>query len=211
MDYNLIKHTHVVVVILFLLIYLIKTILLLANNNNSLAKFTKIVKVPEMIISTLFLATGIYMLVQKGANPLILIKIVIVLLSIPTAIIGFKKKNKILASLSLLMIITAYGLAEMNKMKANKQNIDSAVANVNDPNYDMMKHGEAIYNADCIACHGKGGTNGAGGADLTTSQMNLKAIAEQIKNGSGSMAPFKDVLTEQETNAVSAYVVTLKK
>ncbi len=211
MNYTLIKQTHVVVVILFLLIYLIKTILLLANNDAALAKFTKVVKVPEMIISTLFLATGIYMLMQIGASRLLIIKIIIVLLSIPIAIIGFKKKNKMLAVLSLLMIIMAYGLAEMNKKKIDKQNVDASVSNVNDPNYDIKKHGESVYTAYCQSCHGTGGTNGAGGADLTLSQMNLKAMQAQIINGSTAMAGFKDVLNEQEINAVTAYVETLKK
>ena len=211
MDYNLIKHTHVIVVILFLFIYLIKTILLLADKNESLAKFTKMVKVPEMIISLLFLATGIYMLMQIGATRLLIIKIVVVLVSIPIAIIGFKKSNKFLAVLSLLMIIMAYGLAEMNKKKVDKQNVDPAVANVNDPNYDMKKHGEAVYVAYCQSCHGAGGTNGAGGADLTLSKMNLKAMTEQVKNGSSSMAGFKDVIDEKAITAVVAYVETLKK
>ncbi len=211
MDFNLIKLIHVIVVILFLLIYLIKTILLLANNNDGLAKFTKIVKVPEMIISLLFLVTGIYMLTQIGANKLLIIKIIIVLLSIPIAIVGFKKKNKILAVLSLLMIIAAYGLAEMNKKNVEKQTVDPTVGNPNDPNYDIKKHGELVYTAYCQSCHGTEGTNGAGGADLTLSKMNMKAMMEQVKNGSNTMAGFKDVLNEQEITAVVAYVETLKK
>src|SRR3954469_25112700 len=105
--YKGIFYTHLISVNLFLLIYLVKTVLLLTNKNEGLARFTKMVKVPEMIISTLFLATGIYLLVQVGTTKLLLIKIGMVVLSIPVAIIGFKKKNKILALLSLLMIIGA--------------------------------------------------------------------------------------------------------
>jgi mono/diheme cytochrome c family protein len=82
---------------------------------------------------------------------------------------------------------------------------------VNDPNYDIKKHGESVYTAYCQSCHGTGGTNGAGGADLTISQMNMKTMTEQIKNGSSTMAGFKDVLNEQEVNAVVVYVLTLKK
>ena len=68
-----------------------------------------------------------------------------------------------------------------------------------------------MYAAYCQSCHGEGGTNGAGGADLTISQMNLKAMTEQVKNGSNAMAGFKDVLNEQEITAVVTYVETLKK
>lgn len=203
--------THVIVVTLFLFIYLIKTILLVANKNKALASFTKGVKVPEMIISVLFLATGIYLLTQIGTTPILLVKIAIVFVSIPVAIIGFKKSNKALAVLSLLMIVAAYGLAEMNKKKIDKQQVDPGVSNVAAADYDPVKHGESVYTAYCQSCHGKGGTNGNGGVDLTLSQMDEAAKLERVKNGSSLMAGFKDVLTEQEITAVVAYVQTLKK
>lgn len=204
-------YTHLVSVNLFLLIYLVKTILLLTNKTEALAKFTKINKVPEMIISTLFLVSGIYLLTQIGTTTLLIIKIAIVFASIPVAIIGFKKSNKILAILSLIMIIAAYGLAEMNKKKIDKQTVDASVANTEDANYDVIKHGESVYTAYCQNCHGKGGTNGAVGADLTTSVADEATKLQQIKNGAGSMPGFKDVLNEQEIIAVATYVESLKK
>lgn len=209
--FNSLFLTHVIVVTLFLLIYLIKTVLLVANKNEALAKFTKVVKVPEMIISTLFLVTGIYLLTQIGTTTLLLIKIAIVLVSIPVAIIGFKKSNKALAVLSFLMIVAAYGLAEMNKKKIDRQTVDPSVADVNAAGYDKLKHGESVYTAYCMSCHGKGGTNGAGGIDLTVSQMDEAAKTERVKNGQSSMPGFKDVLSEQEITAVVAYVQSLKK
>lgn len=181
------------------------------NKNESLAKFAKTVKIPEMIISTLFLATGIYLLVQMGTTKLLIIKIVLVFASIPIAIVGFKKSNKVLALLSFLMIVASYGLAEMNKKHIDKQTISVDVADINSPNYNITKHGEAVYGSYCQSCHGVGGINGNGGVNLTLSQMNRDAKMERIKNGSGSMAGFKDVLNEQEINAVVDYVETLKK
>jgi len=209
--FKAIFYTHLISVNLFLLIYLIKTILLLTNKKDSLAKFTKAVKVPEMIISTAFLLTGIYLLAQTEFTKILLIKIILVLISIPVAIIGFKKQNKTLALLSFLMITGAYGLAEINKKNITKQTISFSIANINDPNYSLQKHGEAIYIGSCQSCHGKGGTNGAGGADLTISQMSHDQMLQQIKTGSSSMAGFKDLLNPQEINAVLAYIETLKK
>ena len=62
--YKGILHSHYLVVVLFLLIYVIKTILLLSNKNDLLAKFSKKVKIAEIIISVLFLVTGIYLSTQ---------------------------------------------------------------------------------------------------------------------------------------------------
>ncbi len=209
--FKAIFYTHLVAVNLFLLIYLLKTILLVANKNEALAKFTKINKVPEMIISTLFLLSGIYLLTQIGTTTLLIIKIVIVMLSIPVAIIGFKKSNKVLAVLSLVMIIAAYGLAEMNKKKIDKQTVDASVANTEDANYDAVKHGEAIYAANCSSCHGSDGNNGSGGVNLVSSVMSLENKIDRIKNGGVGMHPFKDVLSEKEIEIVAKFVETLKK
>ena len=116
-----------------------------------------------------------------------------------------------MAVLSLLLIIGAYGLAEMNKMRVEKQTVDTSLSNTADPNYDIVKHGESVYTAYCQSCHGTGGTNGAGGVDLTISQLSHDAKIERVKVGASSMSGFKDVLNEQEINAVVAYVETLKK
>jgi uncharacterized membrane protein SirB2 len=205
-----IRHTHLFAVMFFLLIYLIKTVLLVSNKNEALAKFTKIVKVPEMIVSFLFLATGIYLLTMVGATKLIIIKIVMVLASIPLAIIGFKKSNKVLAVIALLLIIGSYGLAEVNKKKIQKQTIDPSLSNVHDASYDITSHGKNVYNSYCQRCHGTDGTNGAMGLNLKITQLDHTAKAEKITNGGGSMPAFKEVLSPEELEAVMAYIETFK-
>ena len=202
--YNILFNTHKISVILFLLIYLVKTILLLANNKNALAKVTKIVKVPEMIVSTLFLLTGIYMLTQvPEIKTMMVLKIVIVFLSIPVAIIGFKKSNKIMAVLSLLMIISAYGLAEMSrKHKAVEGNTEAITLN----------NGQDIYSANCVKCHGDDGKLGLMGAsDLSTTQLDKNGIIDIIKNGKGAMVGFNRELTDKGINMVADHVQSLKK
>ena len=113
--YSGILLTHQISVTLFLLIYLLKTILLLSDKREVLVTFTKKVKVFEMIVSALFLITGIYLAMQLPFNSrydyLFWIKLVMVFASIPIAIIAFKKGNKILAALSLLLITGSYGIA----------------------------------------------------------------------------------------------------
>src|SRR5690349_15874804 len=103
-------YTHLTSVIIFMVIYLVKIILLLANSTERLRSFTKMVKVPEMIVSFLFLGTGVYMLTQLPAiNMFMWIKIACVLASIPLAVVGFRKGNKALAVLAVLLIVGSYG------------------------------------------------------------------------------------------------------
>jgi mono/diheme cytochrome c family protein len=203
--YKGIFYTHLISVNLFLLIYLIKTVMLLANKNEALAKFTKGVKVPEMIISTLFLVTGIYMLTQVPAiNTMLIIKIVIVFASIPIAVIGFKKGNKILAVISFIMIIAAYGLAEMSKKPmAVSQDVSGETTSV--------VNGHDIFIGNCTSCHGEDGRLGLMGAtDLSTSVTDLNAKIEIIKNGKNAMKGYADILSEEQIKAVAEYTESLK-
>jgi mono/diheme cytochrome c family protein len=192
-----------------MLIYFVKTIMLLANKEEALVKFTKGVKVPEMIVSTLFLVTGIYMLTQiPEIKSMMIIKIVLVLASIPIAVIGFKKRKKALAVISFLMIVASYGLAEMSK----KQKSASVPASTEEVVAGATVNGHDIFIANCMKCHGEDGKLGLmGSKDLTVSAMDLNARIEIIKKGKGAMTVFEGVLTDEEIKAVAEYTESLKK
>ncbi len=197
--YKGILHTHTLVVTLFLLIYVVKTILLLGNRNDLLQKFTKIVKVPEMIVSALFLITGIYLVTQQplggSYDYLLWIKLAMVFASIPLAIVGFKKSNKILAALSLLLITGSYGLAEVyHKKKA--VNAETSVA-ANDA--------KGIYEANCAVCHGNDGKLGLAGAkDLSATALDVASMKEIILHGKGAMPA--STLNDEQAQMVADYV-----
>jgi cytochrome c553 len=202
--YKGIFYTHLISVNLFLLIYLTKTIMLLSNKHEKLASFTKAVKVPEMIISALFLLTGIYMLTQvPSINTMLIIKIILVFASIPLAIVGFKKQKKALAVISLVMIIAAYGLAEMSKKQKSGTDVSTETSVVN---------GHDIFMANCASCHGADGKLGLmGSPDLTASTMDLNARIEIIKNGKAPMTGFDGSLSDEQIKAVAEYTESLKK
>ncbi len=195
--YKGILHTHYLVVTLFLLIYVIKTILLLSDKNDLLARFTRLTKVAEMIISAMFLITGVYLMTQQPSiSALIWVKLILVFGSIPIAIIGFKKSNKILAALSLVMITASFGLAEISHKKKMKAADTSAIA-AND--------GKALYEATCKVCHGSDGKAGLAGAkDLSATALDIAGIKNVILHGQATM-PAADV-TGQQADAIAAYV-----
>ena len=197
-----ILHLHYLVVTLFLLTYVIKTILLLSNKNDLLGKFSKKIKVPEMIISTLFLLTGIFLLTKLPYGGkydyLLWIKLSMVTVSIPVAIIGFKKSNKALAALSLLLITGSFGLAEVYHKRKGiaKENTEMAA---NDA--------KSIYETNCASCHGTDGKLGLAGAkDLSATLLDNEAIKDVIKNGKGLMPASQ--LDDEKASLVAEYVRT---
>lgn len=194
-------HTHYLVVTIFLLLYVIKTILLLSNKNDLLAVFTRKTRIFEMVISVLFLVTGIYLTTQLPFGGkydyLFYIKIAMVLSSIPIAVIGFKKGNKILAALSLLLITGSFGIAEVYSKKKAIPREGAAIVAGND--------GRALYINNCGLCHGEDGKLGMSGAkDISQTEMDISAITEIILKGKGDMPPVK--VSDEEAVSIADYV-----
>ena len=206
-------HTHKLAVLIFLAIYVVKLVLLLSSKDR-LAKFTKMVKVPEMIISFAFLVTGIYLLINSASfGTMLWAKLAFVFASIPMAIIGFKNSKKPLAIISVVFIILAYGLAEMNKsFKARKKELVEAI--ITDPtsqDYDISKHGKALFLSQCALCHGESGNMKLSGAkDLTLTKMKEQDIIDIITNGKNSMPKYGKNYSQEEIKAIVAFVVSLK-
>lgn len=190
-------HTHYLFVVLFTLIYLIKTILLLSDKDELLEKFKAKTKILEMIVSFGFLATGIYLMTKVPAiNMYMVIKLCLVFLSIPLAVIGFKKKNKVLASLSFFFIVVAFGLA--HKAKDAKAGDKTVAIN-----------GKEIFEEKCTLCHGNDGKLSANGSkDLSATTLSHADLVNVITNGKNTMAAYKTVLSVEQIEAVTNYIET---
>lgn len=212
--YTGLLHTHRLVVVLFILLYLAKLIFLLSEKEMWLEKLTKKTKIVEIVLSVLFLLTGIGMLFKLAEiKTSFVIKLVAVFTSIPLAIVGFKKKNKILATLSVVLIVVSYGLSETSKRSIDRKALPSEVVqDASFPGYDLLSHGKAVYTTYCQVCHGAEGNLGLSGAkNLQVSQLSEQEVNYIIINGKGNMAAYEKVLSEQEVKAVTAYVITLRK
>lgn len=209
MLYKGLLHSHVFFTTLFFVHYVIKLALLQTDKKDALTKYTKVTKVPEMILSAGFLVTGVWLLFSGSIFTMyIAIKLVCVAAAIPLAVIGFKRNNKALAMLSVLLIAAAYGLAETNKKHKTGGAVDTTTVASN-----PMEVGKTVYDHSCVTCHGADGKLGLNGAkDLSVSQLNDDDKKTLIRNGKNSMPPYsKDVLTDEQLDAVVLYIGTLKQ
>ena len=68
--------------------------------------------------------------------------------------------------------------------------------------------GESIFIQNCGGCHtlAAAGTTGTVGPNLDDAKPSKDLVVERVTNGMGAMPPFKDVLNEQQINAVADYV-----
>ena len=210
-------HTHVTIVTLFLVFLLFKTVLLLANKKELLARVRKL-KMIDPILGTLMLITGGYLLSLYGLNaPAYLwVKLIIVLLVVPLGIIAFKKENKLLAIVALLLTFYIYGVSEAGSLtfSSNKQNSEIEVTeNITiESSPSMISNGEKVYLAECKKCHGKDGKKGLfKSPDLSQTKLTISERVAWIKKGKGVMPAYEGQLTEDEITAVAAYLDELKK
>jgi mono/diheme cytochrome c family protein len=68
-----------------------------------------------------------------------------------------------------------------------------------------------LYDVKCALCHGSDGAQQfAGAKNLSESTLPKVDVVLRIKEGKGSMPPHKDVLTEEQIDAIADFVMTLR-
>lgn len=199
-------HLHKATVIIFVAIYVIKLFGLLANMQSVKALFAKKgLRIFEMVISTLFLVTGVYMFINMAPelrSSLLWIKVLLVLAIIPVAIVGFKKENKALATLSVVGLLACYGLAEMHK----KRPAVAATTKTATSGADLFA------SANCATCHGsEGNAMNYGAKDLSKSTLTDAEVEDRILNGKNTMPGYKKQLSAEQVKTLVDYVKTLRK
>jgi len=212
MMYTAFLHTHKLVVLLFLFIYLVKTVfLLIPGKEDILDRIIKAVKIPEMIIALLMLISGLYLLLNTGnISFLLVIKITMVFVSIPVAVIGFRKRIKPVAALSFLLLIASYGLAEVHKKRLGR--IEREVVMTEGLALTPLEQASRIYMQNCAACHGADGALGLSGAtNLQTSVITRDEAIQIITGGKGSMPKYGNQLSPAEVEALVEFTTTLRK
>src|SRR4051812_2143007 len=108
-----ILHLHLTVIVIFLLSFSFKTFLLFSGKLPLLDKVRAKTKILEMVLGTLILLTGIYLLViTKNSQTYMIVKIILVLAAIPLGIIGLKKNSKPMTLISLVVFLYVFAIAQ---------------------------------------------------------------------------------------------------
>ena len=211
---KLIETLHIASAVLFIIDYVVKSMLLVFDKNTALDKYKAYTKVISMIISTIFLVTGIYWLTQIGMKNIggwFHLKLTLTIVGLVLGIIGFKKKNKAMVLISTFLFVYIYFLSTTKSVMLKKVNMNGVVVDTAAANYDELVHGKAIYINNCLRCHGEDGKAGVNGAsNLTASMCANKGLIGIIKHGRNLMPAYKDLLSETEINAVASYVKSLR-
>jgi len=223
--YSAMLHSHELFVTLYVLLFLIKLIMLLMNKTEALARFraNKLAKIGgEMVLPMLFLITGIYLAATTNAwtETWFDIKFGLLIVAIVAGVFTFKNNNKVLGLLTLIifiyMILLSYRKDPTLKKPEKAPKIEAAtvVTDPKAPGYDMMKHGQLIYQKNgCPTCHGDAGDLGNhGAANLMKTTSDTTTIRTVIQNGRGSiMAPYGTKISPDELTVLSHYVKALQK
>jgi cytochrome c553 len=203
--FSILSKVHMVLVLLFVISMLIKTILIF-KSNESFDNYRAKTKMPEMLVTILFLVLGIVLIVMKDGpfHTLFYIKLGAVVAGIPLGIVGAKKHSKVLVTLSTLFFFGAYGLSEAAKGKGVQKEISQEVKTEN--------LGKEIYTINCSSCHGADGKQGSMGAsDLSATTLNTEEISKVINEGrrGKSIMPKFNYQGEQ-LKALTNYLNSLK-
>lgn len=203
-----ILHLHITSVSLFLIVYLVKAYYLLTDRKAGLHKWSKWTKVPEMVLSLLFLLTGIYLAVKMETLPFwFWVKITAVIASIPLAVVGVKKENKAAMSAAVLLLLYAFGVARSRNLTFTEPAMEGVNTNPQSANYNVMEHGAAIYEVECKRCHGSDGKLGLQGAsNLATSNLSLEQRVMVITMGRSVMPSYQNKLKPEEIQALAYYL-----
>lgn len=114
MEYSTLIEAHKGIVYLFLISIFIKAILAFVNQD-LFDKVRQKTKVVEMILGTLLIVTGgmlIFSFPEIMKQGWLHVKLTIVIIGIPLAIIGLKRNKKILIIISILLFVYAYLVAK---------------------------------------------------------------------------------------------------
>jgi len=109
-----------------------------------------------------------------------------------------------------IIAVFAFACGNSNDSKASTEDTNASASTETVAAAD----GEKVYKQYCVTCHGLYGDMGASGAfNLVDSKLSMEERVAVISNGreGTNMVGFKSILKEDQIQAVSKYIETLRK
>lgn len=208
-------HLHVTIVSIFVFLYFIKVYLLLTDKPNALGELRRRTKIADMILGSLIILSGLYLLIKIPViETFLIIKIVLVLVSIPIGIAAMKRASKLLAVAVLLIYVYVFAVARTNSLTLKKEAFvtPASISTTIPGDKDLIDEGSLIFAAKCVQCHGTDGKLMLNGSkDLSASRLTKTETIGIIKSGKGVMPGFADEFNNQQLNALADYAARLRK
>jgi mono/diheme cytochrome c family protein len=216
MDFGML-HSHHLFVVLSILLFATKTGLLIAKQQRLLATLNGKTKIPRIVIESLMLLTGIYLVFKapEGLAIYNVVKYLAIVAAIPLGVIAFKRMKPAFAIAGLLCFFYAYGvsktrsLALIPEQSRLKDKLAAFQPVSNDPTVAQQR-GREIYTIACQRCHGpEGNVNYRKSKKLTESVISDEQKAIIIKNGQKMMPKF-EYLSDEEIKDVLLYMKSFR-
>ena len=115
---------------------------------------------------------------------------------------GWRRTRLVLIVSVALVVIASCGGAKTRDQYSVRVTEDGPV------DFALVKK---LYDVKCALCHGSDGAQQfAGAKNLSESTLPKADVVLRITEGKGSMPPHKDVLTEEQIDAIADFVMTLR-
>jgi len=207
-----ILHTHHLIVLLYMVQLLVKVILVVSGNTSTLTKVMAKTKVLHMVLATLMLLTGVFLVFKApiAFTSTFYIKYILVLVAIALGIVGVKKMNKALAISSMLCMLYIYALTLTKgyTLQPEETRVKNALLATGT---DAKARGQVIYEQLCLRCHGaEGQAHYRKAAILANCTKGDDYIRTTVTQGREKMPAFP-FLNDEEKSDLLAYINTLIK
>lgn len=183
----------------------------MAGDEQRIKRISKMLSVPHMVLATLFLITGIYLVFRSpsGTEMFVWVKVGLVIAAIPLGIIGMKNRNAGIGGLAFILLCLAMIIA-FTKPQFLRSVSKSSKASLL-PATPVEAGRDLFFSLNCILCHGKSGDAGfQGSKNLKATALDDKEIEERIRKGKGVMPP-NPSLTDPEMKNLLAFIRSLKE
>lgn len=106
------------------------------------------------------------------------------------------------------LALVACGGSNNSSKRGNPQTQIPSQNAATSPSTQQAVNGKKIFTDNCGVCHtlADAGTKGQNGPNLDDLKPDVGTVAHQVINGGGGMPPFQGRLSQQQIDAVAAYV-----